>query len=148
MLMLRLFIYGSCLLLLAGACMNNTSPEPEEVVTAYINKLHRSDFDGAAAFCTPAGVAYVEALKAIMADPEALPDTSSVVINQILCEPLSVDSIMRCEVMIDDGFEVYAEQYLLRQSAKGWLIDHQPQDGETSASEEVISTEEKPAVEN
>ena len=79
--MLRSLLYVGCLCLLAGACAKVSSPEPEEVITAYINKLHRSDFAGAAAYCTPAGVAYVEALKAIMEDPDALPDTSSVVIN-------------------------------------------------------------------
>jgi hypothetical protein len=146
--MLRSLLYVGCLSLLAGACAKVSSPEPEEVITAYINKLHRSDFAGAAAYCTPAGVAYVEALKAIMADPDALPDTSSVVINSILCQPLSGDTLLRCEAMIDDGFEVYPEQYLLRQSAKGWLVDHQPQDGATSTSEEVISTEETSPAEN
>lgn len=146
--MLRCFIYGGCLCLLAGACAKVSSPEPEEVVTAYINTLHRGDFAGAAAYCTPAGVAYVEALKVIMADPEALPDTSSVIINSILCQPLSGDTLLRCEVMIDDGFEVYPEQYLLRRRGQDWLVDHQPQDGETSTFEEVISTEETPATEN
>ncbi len=146
--MFRSLLYCCCLSLLAGACAKVASPEPEEVIAAYINTLHRGDFAGAAAYCTPAGVAYVEALKAIMADPEALPDTSSVVINSILCQPLSGDTLLRCEAMIDDGFEVYPEQYLLRKSGKGWLVDHQQQDGETSTSEEVISTEETPASEN
>lgn len=146
--MLRPFLYSSCLFLLVGACTKVAAPEPEEVVAAYINTLHRGDFAGAAAYCTPAGVAYVEALKAIMADPEALPDTSSVVINHILCEPLSGDTLLRCEAMIDDGFEVYPEQYLLRKSSKGWLVDHQPEDGATSTSEEIISTGEKSATEN
>jgi hypothetical protein len=146
--MLRLLLYGGCLCLLAGACAKATSLEPEEVIAAYINNLHRGDFAGAAAYCTPAGVAYVEALKTIMSDPEALPDTSSVIINGILCQPLSGDTLLRCEAMIDDGFEVYPEQYLLLQSGKGWLVDHQPQDGATSTSEEVISTEETSAAEN
>ena len=146
--MLRSLLLVACLPLLAGACAKVASPEPEEVVTAYINKLHSSDFAGAAAYCTPAGVAYVEALKVIMADPEALPDTSSVIINSILCQPLSGDTLLRCEVMIDDGFEVYPEKYLLQRLGQNWLVDHQPQDGETSTFEEIISTEETPATEN
>lgn len=142
------FFYGACLCLLLGACAKASSPEPEEVVGAYINTLHRGDFTGAAAFCTPAGAAYVDALEAIMADPEALPDTSSVIINSILCQPLSGDTLLRCEAMIDDGFEVYPEQYLLLKGAEGWRVHHQPQDGKTSTSEEVITPEETSAAEN
>lgn len=145
--MLRFLFYCGCLFL-CGACGENTSQGPEEVLATYIHHLQAGDFAGATQLCTPAGAAYVEALQAIMLAPETLPDTSSVEIKSIRCQVVIADTLLLCEALIDDGFETYAENYLLRQGTLGWLIDHQPEDGETSSSVETISTEENTVPEN
>lgn len=145
--MLRLLFYCGCFFLVS-ACAENTSQAPEKVLTSYIHNLQSGDFTSATQLCTPAGAAYVEALQAIMEASETLPDTSSVTIKSIRCQVIHPDTLVRCETMIDDGFETYSENYLMRHSAMGWLVDHQSEDGETSSSVETLSTEENTDSEN
>jgi hypothetical protein len=136
-------LFWSGFFLLCFACESSPAQQPEEILTDYIQYLHTSDFSAAGALCTPAGAAYVAALETIMIAVAAPPDTSEVKIKSMRCEISGPDTLARCEAVLDDGFETYPESYDLRLRAGRWRVHHEPEDGETTTSEEARSLDSK-----
>lgn len=130
-------LFWSSLFLLCLTCSKTTPiQQPEEVLVDYIQYLHFSDFAQASALCTPAGAAYVTALETIMVAVDDTPDSSKVDIKSLRCTIHPTDTVAQCEVLLDDGFERYSENYQLRLRAGRWRIHHEPEIGETTTSEE------------
>ena len=116
------------------------------VVREYVQLLHQGKIEAAKALCTPAASAYLDALAQVIEATEAAPDSSSSTIETIQCT-LSADQLAaECEGLIDDGYERYTEQFLLRREDGQWFIDRKPTAGTMRSSEEVLAPQaETPA---
>lgn len=119
---------------------------PEEVVRQYIDQLGKGELETAKALCTPAGAAYLSALREVMVSTDTTITSSPIQIQELNCTLM--DSLAHCQSIEYDGFETYPAEYFLRLGSSGWLVDQPVAQGETSTSEEVLEPEEKEGQKN
>ncbi len=124
------------------ACQSGTTElTPEEVVDQYVQWLYSGDIEQAKTLCTPAAIAYLDALSAVIEAAETPVDSGQLSIESIKCVHSDDQLSARCEGVIDDGFERYSEAYLLSLEDGQWRIDHKPDSGTLHSSEEILEPE-------
>lgn len=135
---------ATLLLLSLGACSNEQAEStPEAVVQQYAQWVNNGQLEQAKSLCTPAAVAYLDALAAVIEAAETTPDSSLIKIEGIKCTLATDGQTAHCEGNIDDGYERYTEQFFLSQHNGQWLVDHKPESGTMHSSEEVLEEDEE-----
>ncbi|MEZ4983912.1 MAG: hypothetical protein R2795_02550 [Saprospiraceae bacterium] len=122
---------------------------PETVVQEYIHFVTTGQLDNAASLCTPAGRAYLSALREVMEAADASPDSVVVAIRKVNCQTTvsgAIDTVL-CQCLEYDGFEEYENTYRLVAIDHKWWVDALPQEGSTHTEETILMpaqpTEEK-----
>ena len=115
---------------------------PEKVVQQYAQWVNTGQIEQAKSVCTPAGVAYLDALAAVITSTEGNLDSSVVTIESVQCTLGPNQQTAQCKGWIDDGYERYQETYVLQLHEGEWHIDHQPEQGTLQSSEEELPAEE------
>lgn len=141
---------GACCIALLVLAACDTTPQtaqqvtteevvatPEEVATQYVTALHNGHFAEAKNWVTPAGLAYVEALQAVMEGTDA-PADATIKVGNVQCATAEQADRRRCSCQVDDGFEQFTERIVLAQTAEGWRVDHIADAGATSTTSETV----------
>ena len=132
--------YLSLLILLAITSCGEAELSPEQVLVQYVQLVNQGQLEAAKQWCTPAAVAHLDALAAVMDAAESAIDSTAVQVEILLCETTAEG--LQCEVEIHDGFGPYVDHYQLVHTPEGWRVDQAAATGTTETHEEVMSIEQ------